>query len=84
MYLWYKGDDSAPWRISLLKSAPRRKKYGNRCNKGSKNPWILKLEQHLPKNWEIIEVPTLTKFSHPEDGGGMFLRGVVTNSINTD
>jgi len=29
-------------------------------------------------------VPTLTKFSHPEDGGGMFLRGVVTNSINTD
>jgi hypothetical protein len=27
--LWFKCDDSAPRRISVLKSAPRRKKYGN-------------------------------------------------------
>jgi len=37
MCLWYKGDDSAPWRISLLKSVPRRKKYGNRWLRWSKN-----------------------------------------------
>src|SRR5215510_190746 len=30
--LRFKCDDSAPRRISVLKSAPRRKKYGNHCS----------------------------------------------------
>jgi hypothetical protein len=52
-------------------------------NKGH-HPISLLFEQRLSKSLEILKAPNLTKYSHPEDGDGMFVRDVGTKSINAD
>jgi hypothetical protein len=52
--------------------------------KAVKKPVNLSFEQRLSKNWGIIEGRILTKFSHPEDVGCMFLRGVAMKDANGD